>query len=115
MMNTGMILIGVMATGYIIPMDTIVFVMCGGIHGGGITIGGDAIGVTISPGISIIVGFTLSGMRVAVGGIDHVMDAGYGTGCLIPTMKYDTTLNRGVFLCLLNLHVRSIFPIKNKR
>jgi len=76
MTNTGMMTIGLTATGYIIPMVTIVSIMSGGIRGGGVGIGIIVIGVTISLGISSIQDSMLSGMKMVDGGIDHDTDTG---------------------------------------
>lgn len=55
MMNIGKMSIGMTATGCIIPTDTTAYILSGGIHGGGIGIGGDAIGTITSIGISFTV------------------------------------------------------------
>jgi hypothetical protein len=115
MMNTGMIHTGVMATGFIILMGTTACIMCGGIRGGGITIGGDAIGATISPGISTDVDSTLCGMRTTAGGSGRDMDAGFVIGCPTPTMKSDTTLSNTVLRCRQSHPVRSTYHIRNRR
>jgi len=81
MMNIGKMSIGVTATGCIIHMDTTVFVLSGGIHGGGIGIGGSAIGAIISVGISFTMDSMLYGMMMVAGGLDHDMVAGYDIGC----------------------------------
>jgi hypothetical protein len=66
MMNTGKTITGVTAIGPITRMGTTVSIMFGGIHGGGIRIGGGAIGIITSIG----------GMTVVVGGSDRAMVAG---------------------------------------
>ena len=86
-MNIGMIIIGVTAIGYIIPMDTIVYIMYGGILGGVIGIGGDAIGVITFPGIFSIAVSTSYGLKMADGGSDPDMVVGCATDVLIPTMS----------------------------
>ena len=55
-MNTGITAATMTAIGYTIPMGITVYIMYGGIRGGGIIIGGDAIGVTTLPGISTMPG-----------------------------------------------------------
>jgi hypothetical protein len=75
-MNTGMMIIGVTAFGFVIHMDTTVYVLCGGIHGGGIIIGGGAIGADTFTGISFIVDTMLYGMNMVAGGTDLGMVAG---------------------------------------
>lgn len=75
MTNTGKMIIGTTATGSIIHMDTIVSIMYGGIHGGGIGIGTGAIGAITSIGISFTVDSMLYGMIMAAGGTDQDMVA----------------------------------------
>ena len=75
MTNTGTT-IPVMDTGSIILMATTVFIMSGGIPGGGIGTGGGATGVIISVGISSTVDSMWSGMRMVAGGGVPDMAAG---------------------------------------
>jgi len=51
-MSTGTTITGMMIIGYTCPTDTTVSILCGGIRGGGIGIGRDAIGVITGHGIS---------------------------------------------------------------
>lgn len=76
MMNTGKTITGVTAIGPITRMGTTVSIMFGGIHGGGIRIGGGAIGIITSIGIFSTQVSTLCGMTVVVGGSDRAMVAG---------------------------------------
>ena len=68
MTSTGMITTGMTVTGCIIHMDTTVYIMSGGIPGGGIIIGGGHIGAITSTGISSTVDFMWYGMKTAAGG-----------------------------------------------
>lgn len=86
-MNTGMMNVGVRATGFIIHMGTTVSIMYGGILGGGIGIGGGAVGTVTSTGISFTTDTMLSGMSTAAGGIDQDMVAGYGTNYHMDIMR----------------------------
>ena len=71
MTSTGKMITGVTATGSIIRMDTTVFAMSGGIHGGGIIIGGGAIGAIASPGISSTADSMLYGTSMVATGSDR--------------------------------------------
>ena len=75
-MNTGLMIVGTTATGYIIHTGTTVSTTFGGIHGGGVGTGRDATGVTISTGISFMLDSMLSGIKMVAGGLDHGMVTG---------------------------------------
>jgi hypothetical protein len=75
-MNTGLMIIGTTAIGYIIHTGTTASTTFGGIHGGGVGTGRGAIGATISIGISSMLDSMLSGIKMVAGGSDHGMVIG---------------------------------------
>jgi hypothetical protein len=76
MMNIGVTDVGMKIVGCITHMDTTVYIMYGGIHGGGIITGGIAIGAITSIGISFTRASMLCGMKMVVGGLDQDMVTG---------------------------------------
>jgi hypothetical protein len=68
-MNTGTIIVGMMAIGFMHHTATTVAISLGGIHGGGIGIGGAVIGCIIGLGISSMPGTMLFGTIMDAGGI----------------------------------------------
>lgn len=89
MMSTGKMTTILTATGRIIRMDTTVYVLCGGIHGGGIGSGGVQVGAIASVGISSTADSIQCGTTVVLGGTDRDMDGPVGTDCHTHMVRYD--------------------------
>ena len=102
MMNTGTMVTIMTAIGFIDRMDTTVGIFLGGIRGGGIGFGGDAIGVITSPGISTIAVSMWCGMIMGTGGIDRATGAASAIDYLALTPRSGSSREVTAYIFLKN-------------
>lgn len=106
MMNTGTMVIIMTAIGFIDHTDTTVAISPGGIRGGGIGFGGDAIGVITSPGISTIPASMWCGMIMDTGGTDHATGGAFDTACLVRMPPSESSQELTAYIFLKNHRVK---------
>jgi hypothetical protein len=108
-MNTGTIIVGMMAIGFMHHMATIVAISLGGTRGGGIGIGGAAVGSIIGLGISSMPGTTLFGTIMDAGGIGRAMDAMCDIACLIVIILSEQERGHMASIFLISHRARSMY------